>query len=231
MTITAPFSEHLSEQWLVERTYHAQLQDGNELSVPNFTKAMKHITDFYVPISTWEEISQEEALATFQQGIPVLLYSERHWKHQTATSGIDYAVCYLGSKQGTFSNDSWKTWFASDTAILLGGNKRSKITFLRPSLQFPFTTHYTIIDSEGQGHEYADLARALRGFQIFPLQEVSDENQAERVSPQLCYYQDVVCPSGTYRLEFLGPHMDEQGYVVKEETSRLPSDLALRQQP
>lgn len=29
-----------------------------------------------VPLSTWREISQEEAQATFQQGIPVLLYGE-----------------------------------------------------------------------------------------------------------------------------------------------------------
>jgi hypothetical protein len=25
----------------------------------------------------------------------------------------------------------------------------------------------------------------------------------------------VTCPDGVYRLEFLGPHMDEQGYPVK----------------
>ncbi|HET8840007.1 MAG TPA: hypothetical protein VFN35_01010 [Ktedonobacteraceae bacterium] len=34
MTITVPFTEALSEAWLLERTYHAQLQNGSELSLP-----------------------------------------------------------------------------------------------------------------------------------------------------------------------------------------------------
>jgi hypothetical protein len=45
MTMIAPFSEQLSEQWLLERTYHAQLRNGEELSVPGFTRAMKQLID------------------------------------------------------------------------------------------------------------------------------------------------------------------------------------------
>jgi hypothetical protein len=92
MTIIAPFSEQLSEQWLLEKTYHAQLRNGAELSVPDLTGAMKQLNDFdvppssqsskskvaervplkkssnfYVPLSTWREVSQEEAYTTYQQ--------------------------------------------------------------------------------------------------------------------------------------------------------------------
>ena len=42
---------------------------------------LKKSTNFYVPLSTWREISQEEAQATYQQGIPVLLYGEHAWEH------------------------------------------------------------------------------------------------------------------------------------------------------
>jgi hypothetical protein len=86
LPITVPFSEHLSETWLLERTSHAQLRNGRELSVPNLTRAMKQLNDFdvplsrqsahshlaepaplkkrtnfSVPLSTWREISQAEA--------------------------------------------------------------------------------------------------------------------------------------------------------------------------
>jgi hypothetical protein len=43
MTMTVPFSEHLSEQWLLERTYHAHLLNGWELSIPSLTGAMKQL--------------------------------------------------------------------------------------------------------------------------------------------------------------------------------------------
>jgi hypothetical protein len=157
---TIPFSRRLSETWPLERTYHAQLRNGRELSVPELTAAMKQLTDFdvplssqssksklaervplkksanfSVPISTWREISQEEASATSQQGIPVLLYGEHSWGHAKgaeaawrwspnknmrvilsrnadlqaeAVSGTDYAVCYLDRQRGTFSNAVWK---------------------------------------------------------------------------------------------------------------------------
>jgi len=39
--MTIPFSVRLSEQWLLERTYHAYLQNGSELSVPALTEAMQ----------------------------------------------------------------------------------------------------------------------------------------------------------------------------------------------
>jgi hypothetical protein len=73
-------SENQSETWLLERTYHARLRNGEELSVPDLTRAMKQITSFYVPLSTWQEISQAEAHAANQHGIPVLLYGESLWE-------------------------------------------------------------------------------------------------------------------------------------------------------
>jgi hypothetical protein len=169
LPMTVPFSERLSETWLLERTYHAQLWSGKELSVPDLTRAMKQLNDFdvllflqsaksklaervplkksthfYVPLSTWREISQAEASASSQQGIPVLLYGEHSWEHPQgasgtwsankhmrvifsgnageqpeAVSGTDYAVCYIDPQRGTFSNTIWKAWFAPDTATML----------------------------------------------------------------------------------------------------------------
>ena len=195
LPMTVPFSERLSEQWLLERTYHAQLRNGSELSVSDLTKAMKQLIDFDapvstqstksklperlplkksnnfdVPLSTWKEISQEEAYAISQQGIPVLLYGEHSWRHQKGTSvmwgpnknmraiifgnaeeqpevvsGTDYAVCYIDPQRGTFSNTVWKAWFASDTATMLEGGDHSAITFFGPWVQFPHTTHNTLI--------------------------------------------------------------------------------------
>jgi hypothetical protein len=187
LPMTVPFSERLSETWLLERTYHAQLRSGKELSVPELTLAMKQLidfdvplstqssksklperlplkksTNFYVPLSTWREISQDEAYATSQQGIPVLLYGEHAWehpqgafgtwganrnmraiisgnawKHPAAVDGTDYAGCYLDPQRGTFSNAVWKTWFASDSATMLEGGDHSTITFFAPCVQFP----------------------------------------------------------------------------------------------
>src|SRR5581483_1523485 len=70
MRATIPFTEQQSEHWLLERTYHVRLCDGRELSVPDFTRAMKQITNFSVPLSTWQEISREEATAAYQDGTP-----------------------------------------------------------------------------------------------------------------------------------------------------------------
>ena len=242
LPMTVPFSEHLSETWLLERTYHAQLRNGRELSVPDLTEAMSQLTDFYVllstqswksrlpervplkkstnfcvPLSTWREITQAEASATFQQGIPVLLYGEHAWEHSEAVSGIDYAVCYLDPQRGTFSNPAWRAWFASDPATLLDGSAHRTIIFLGPCMQFPSTTHYTVIAADGRVHEYADRAEAIQGFQTLPPQEVSTGSQVQTVFPQFCYYDEVECPSGAYRLEFFGPRMDKQGYKVKKE--------------
>jgi RNA polymerase sigma factor (sigma-70 family) len=56
---------------------------GRALRIPEptartyFYQASKQLTDFDVPLSTWREISQEEAYATSHQGMPVLLYGER----------------------------------------------------------------------------------------------------------------------------------------------------------
>ena len=266
LPMTVPYSERLSETWLLERTYHAQLWGGKELSVPDLTLAMKQLNDFdvplsrhssksklaerlplkksthcYVPLSTWREITQAEAQTTYYQGIPVLLYSEHAWEHAKGVSliwganknmrasiygnalahpepvsGTDYAVCYLDLQRGTFSNAVWRSWFASDPATILKGSDQSTITFLGPCLQFPYTTHYTVMASDGHVHEYADRAGAIQGFQTLPSQEVSSESQVQPVFPQFCYYHEVVCPSGVYRLEFFGPLMDERGYRVRE---------------
>ena len=266
LPMTVPFSERLSETWLLERTYHAQLWSGKELSVPDLTLAMKQLSDFdvplslqssksklaerlplkkstnfYVPLSTWREISQEEAYATSQQGIPVLLYGEHSWEHPKgasstwsanknmrvvisgnagvqpgAVSGTDYALCYIDQQRGTFSNTVWQTWFASDTATMLEGGNHSSITFFGPCVQFPYTTHNTVIAADGQVHEYADSVGAVQGFQTLPSREVSSGSQVQTIFPQFCYYHEVTCPSGVYRIEFFGPRMDERGYQVKE---------------
>ena len=266
LPVTVAFSERLSEQWLLERTYHAQLRNGSELPVPDLTKAMKQLidfdaplstqstksklpqrlplkksTNFYVPLSTWREISQEEAYATSQQGIPVLLYGEHSWRHEKgasvtwgpgknmraiifgnageqpeAGSGTDYAVCYIDPQRGTFSNAVWKAWFASDTATMLEGGDHSAITFFGPCVQFPYTTHHTVIAAGGQVHEYATSAEAVQEFQALLPREVSSGSQVQTVFPQFCYYHEVTCPSGAYRIEFFGPRMDERGYQVKE---------------
>jgi hypothetical protein len=241
LPMTVPFTERLSETWLLERTFHAHLCSGKELSVRDLTLAMKQLIDFDVPLSTWREISQEEASAAYQQGIPILLYGEHSWRHQKgasltwslnrnmrvsisgnalehaeAVSGTDYAVCYLDPQRGTFSNAVWRAWFASDSAMSLDSSAHSTITFLGPSVQFPYTTHYTVIAADGHVHEYADRAEAIQGFQTLPPQKVSSGSQVQTVFPQFCYYHEVTCPSGVYRLEFFGPRMDERGYQVKE---------------
>ena len=115
LPMTVPFSERLSETWLLERTYHAQLWSGKELSVPDLN-----------------------------------------------------------------------------------------------------TTHNTVIAADGQVHEYADSAGAVQGFQTLPPREVSSGSQVQTVFPQFCYYHEVTCPRGVYRIEFFGPRMDERGYQVKE---------------
>jgi hypothetical protein len=261
-----PFSEQLSETWLLERTSHAQLRNGQELSVSDLTLAMKQLNDFdvplslrsshshlaermplkkstpvSVPISTWREISQAEAQATSQQGSPVLLYGEHTWERPQgatrawsantnmraiisgnaemqpeAASGIDYAVCYLDLQRGTFSNAVWKAWFTSDPATMLAGGDHSTITFFAPWVQFPSTTHYTVIATDGQVHEYATSAEAIQGFQTLSPREVSSGNQVQTIFPQFCYYHEVTCPSGVYRLAFFGPRMNERGYQVRE---------------
>lgn len=235
LPMTVPFTESLSERWLLERTYHAQLRHGKELPVSDFTRAMKQLNDFYVPLSTWKEISQGEASTSFQQGIPVLLFGEHAWKHSQKASpawsasknmraiisgrveeqaqevsGTDYAVCYLDRQRGTFSNAAWKAWFASDAASPLESGDRSDIIFLVPSMQFPYTTHYTVITAGGQVHEYATSAEALQRFLTLPLQEASSGSQAQTVCPQFSYYHEITCPSGIYRLEFFGQRMDEE---------------------
>ncbi|GCE14488.1 hypothetical protein [Tengunoibacter tsumagoiensis] len=248
------FSVQLSEQWLLERTYHAQLLNGDQLSTVNFTNAMRLLTDstvppsqqsarsrlpehtpqyknntFVVPISTWQEITQDEANADYQQGKPVLLYGEHTWKHgqelvgtwranrnmsllidgdtifpSEATSGVEYGVCYLDTRRGTFSNIAWKKWFSLESALLSRHDDQS-IVFLRPLVEFPFTTHYTII-SDGYSSEYPGHSEAVQGF-------VASPSQAIGSGSYFCYYHDVACSDGTYRLEFLGPHMDDPGYL------------------
>jgi hypothetical protein len=85
MTITIAYTEQQSETWLLERTYHAQLSKGRGLSVPDLTRAMTQITNFSVPLSTWQEISAEQAQVAYQEGMPVLLSSEYTWEHHKET--------------------------------------------------------------------------------------------------------------------------------------------------
>lgn len=252
MTTAIPFSEQLSEQWLLERTYHAQLRNGEELSVLDLTKAMEQLIDFpvlpssqsatskmpelipakksynfSVPISTWREVSLAEAQAIYKQGIPLLLYGEHAWERskrdsitwglnknmskiiygdawekQEALSGIEYAVCYLDLQRGTFSNPAWREWFSSDIATIFDGS--TPFIFLCPSVQFPYTTHYTVIAADGQMYKYADRASAIQGFSTLPLREVRNESGFQTVFPQFYYYHEVVCPSGSYRIVFFG---------------------------
>jgi len=117
---------------------------------------------------------------------------------------------------GMFSNAAWRAWFSSDTATILEGLAQQTITFLAPCVQFPFTTHYTVMEASGQIQEYADRAGAREGFQAFPLQELGEGSDLHTVSPQFCYYHEVSCPGGVYRLEFFGPRMDGSGYQIKE---------------
>ncbi|GHO73711.1 hypothetical protein KSD_14820 [Ktedonobacter sp. SOSP1-85] len=259
MTTTIPFSEQQSEHWLLERTYHARLRDGRELFVLDFTRAMKQLTDVDVPlssqswksklpewlsakkntnvsipISTWMEISPEEACTNYQEGNPVLLYGEHRWEHlkeasetwrpnrnvctliygnakevPEVVSGIEYAVCYLDPKRGHAANASWRAWFSSDVATLLHGNTH---IFLRPCIQFPYTTHYTVIAADGHIQEYAGRAGAIQGFALLASQEVHDQSDLHSIFPQFCYYHEIICPDGVYRIEFFGPRMNEQGY-------------------
>ncbi len=231
MTMTIPYTEQLSEQWLLERTYHAYLRDGKELSVSHLTQAMQTLTGVSVPLSTWQEISQEEAHTAYQQGTPILLYSEHAWEHQKgatstwrvsknmrtliygnawkqaeAVSGTTCAVCSLDLQQGNSSNATWRTWFSTDPAMLFAGS--APITFLRPRVQFPSTTHYTVIAADGHISEHAGHSEALQGYQTFPPQEVSQGSDSQTVFPQFCYYHEVTCPDGVYHLEFFGPRMN-----------------------
>ncbi len=234
MTMNIAYTEQQSETWLLERIYHAKLRDGRELSVPDLTRAMTQITGFSVPLSTWQEISAEQAQVAYQQGIPLLLSNEYVWEHHQetnepwgpnsnmrilineyirvqprATAGTEYAVCYLDSKRDTYSNAAWSAEFPSNTAMFLDGNAHAAITFFSPCVQFPSTVHYTVKTSDGHMHEYADRAGAMQGFQTLVPQE---GGMLHPTFPQFCYYNEVTCPSGIYRLEFFGPRMDEQEY-------------------
>ena len=73
------------------------------------------------------------------------------------------------------------------------------------TIEFPSTTYYTVIVADGQASEYAGRAEAIQSFQTLPPQKVNNGNGIQTVFPQLCYYHEVTCPSGVYRLEFLGP--------------------------
>ncbi|MBA2682749.1 MAG: hypothetical protein H0U76_30700 [Ktedonobacteraceae bacterium] len=259
MTTTIPFSKQLSEQWLLDGTYHAQLRNGSELSVPDLTKAMEQLVDFpilpssqsstsklpeivsgkrshtfFVPISAWNEVSLKEAQAIYQQGIPLLLYGQHAWAHSKeaftawgankniskiiygdaseepeAVSGIEYAVCYLDLNRGAFSNTSWREWFPSDTATIFDGS--APITFFRPLIEFPYTTHYTVIGADGQVHEYADRDAAVEGFSTLPSQETHDENGSQTILPHFYYYHEVKFPSGSRRIGFFGSQNEGKG--------------------
>lgn len=239
-----PWTEALSETWLLERTYHAQLQNGSELSVPTLTKAMKQMLEFSAPLPAWKEVSQEEAQIAYQQGTPILLYGEHPWelkeratrvwgpnKHMRAlifgnegeqpepVSGIDYAVCYLDRQQGNTSNATWNRWFASAFDAIFAGIAPRNVLYLSPCVQFPYTTHYTVIASDGHVCEYASRAEAIQGFQFSLPREESSGTQSQMTFPQFDYYQEVTCPGGVYRITFFGTRMDEPGCNAEEATA------------
>jgi hypothetical protein len=87
MTIPVPFTETLSETWLLERTYHAQLLNGSELSAFDLTQAMKQMVEFSAPFSAWREIAPEDAAVAYHQGTPILLYGEHSWEHPKNATG------------------------------------------------------------------------------------------------------------------------------------------------
>ena len=119
-----------------------------------------------------------------------------------AVSGVEYAVCYLDLRRGAFSNTSWREWFPSDTTEIFAGS--TPITFFRPLIEFPYTTHYTVIAADGQVHEYADRAEAIEGFSTLPPQEAHAESDAQTVLPHFYYYHEVRFPSGDHRIGFFG---------------------------
>jgi hypothetical protein len=49
-----------------------------------------------------------------------------------------------------------------------------------------------------------------------PFHQVSNGRDLPTTFPQFCYYHEITCPHGVYHLEFFGPHMNEQGYKVRE---------------
>lgn len=252
MAAICGYTEHQSETWMLERTYHACLRDGGELPVAAFTQAMKTMTDVSVPLSAWQEISAEEAQTSYSYGMPILLYHEIPWKHTPGVlepwranwnmhqiifgntllepevvSGTTYAIRYLDPDRGQFSNASWRRWFASDSLTIFDGSDLSTSRFLRPWKLFPYTTHYTVLASSGQTYEYASRDKAIEGFNAIPFQEGSKGSHLRTTFPQLCYYHDVTCAGGIYRLEFLGPRMDEPGYPQehgREKPMRLSRD-------
>jgi hypothetical protein len=203
---------------------------------------MKQISTFSVPLSAWQEISQEEAYTAYQQGIPILLYGEHSWEHLKGATrawspnrhmraiiygtdveqaeivkGIEVAVCYLDLQRGACSNATWRAWFSSGIDIIFTPDiKRSSIIFFGPYVQYPYKTHYTAITADGHVYDYADHVEAMQRFETLPPQEVNTGNDLQTIFPQLSYYHEVICPSGTYRLEFFGSHMDEQGYKVNQ---------------
>ena len=237
-----PFTKALSETWLLERTYHAHLLEGGELSTLDFTRAMKQMAEFSVPFSAWQEISPEEARGAYQQGTPLLLYGEHLWEHAKsamrawgpnknmrvlifgnapqqpeAAAGRDVAVCYLDHQRGKASNTCWNQWFSAAADAMVAGNASRGITFFRPSFPFPSTIHYTVIASDGRASEYPGRAEAIQGFQKMPgQQEHKGSSLPPTRFPQFCYYHEVTCPDGVYRLDFFGPRMDEPGYAVQE---------------
>jgi hypothetical protein len=230
MTTLITHTEESYEGWLREQTYHAILHNGEELSVVDFTRAMKQTTDITIPLPAWQEVSQAEARTLYQKGTPIILYNKHTWKHASgstepwsanrhmhslivehlgeqseATSGTTYAICYLDSRRGNFSNASWRAEFIADPSTFLYGTSTT-IAFLAPSIQFPYTTHYTVIDAHGNSNDYANSAAAIQGFQALPSQDTNDQSAT---SPQFSYYHEVTCPGGTYRLEFFGSHVQQ----------------------
>jgi len=106
MITTIPFSERLSEHWLLERTYHAQLRNGRELSVANLTLAMKQLIDFFVPnLTAVSEIKIARGVAPLEeyQLLRTYLHLERNLTGRSTgalSSGIPHHALW-GAHVGT----------------------------------------------------------------------------------------------------------------------------------
>ncbi len=63
-------------------------------------------------------------------------------------------------------------------------------------------------------HEYTSHARLLADRELF--EEINPRNTNKMVVPHFCYYHEVTCPGGPYRLAFFGPLMNEREYLPTE---------------
>lgn len=112
MITTIPFSERLSEHWLLERTNHAQLRNGRELSVADLTLAMKQLIDFSVPLLCYQrnQNCQRGCLSRRVATSPFLSPSGRksHKKRHRHSLTRDSPSCSMVSTGGSIHKEHMK---------------------------------------------------------------------------------------------------------------------------